>query len=141
MAFVNEYISEEEKKKHNFVESNHFYASPPTSWTVDHERNMFLVKRWVNAREPWVDPGITKWAFYWHGCLLDIEIYTIENGQDATETHGWTHKRINSIKGLPTDQKIDRTLIVNDLREAFTASKGRVVYSPYQTYTVTLDVE
>jgi hypothetical protein len=142
MAFVNEKISEEDKKRHSFLESNDYYQTPPTSWTVDRERNMFLVKRASpSPREPWLSDGILYWAFYWQGQLLDVEIHTVANGQDESETHGWTHKRINAVRDRAKNTEVDANLVYDDLKDAFIAHRGLGIYSPYKTYAVILETK
>jgi hypothetical protein len=45
MAFVNEYIPEEDKKKHRMTPDSNFYLARTTNWTVDRARDMFLIRR------------------------------------------------------------------------------------------------
>jgi hypothetical protein len=139
MTFVNEYIPAEDKKKFNMIEGNFFYQTSTNSWTVDRERNMFLLPR--TGPSPEGIPGQINWAFYWRGHLLDVLLLTIATGGDDSIGHLWSHKRVLRIDGLTAELEGQRSKIIEDLREALTANRGRGVLSECTSYELKLDVE
>lgn len=139
MAFINEYISPEDKRKHDLTPGKDFYLTATESWTVDKERNIFLLPRTGGGPES--EPGVRYWAFNWQGHLLDICMELLENGCDSTELHGWERRKIRSINRMPQELQSQRIQIIEDLKEALTAHKGLGIYSGYQTYQVTLETE
>ena len=139
MAFVNEYIPAEDKKKHNMTPDSNFYLVGTNSWTVDRERDMFLLRRTGGGPES--EPGVTNWAFYWRGNLLDVRLLAIDAGGDFTGGHGWEHTRLLGIGDMPTALQEHRAQIVSDLKDALTARRGLGVQSSRTSYEVTLDTE
>lgn len=139
MTFINEYIPAEDKKKYNMTPDSNFYLAGTNSWTVDRERDMFLLPRTGGGPES--APGVTNWAFYWKGHLLDVRLRLIDAGDDSTGLHGWQHTRLLGIGDMPPTLQEKRAQIVSDLKDALTANKGLGVYSTYTAYEVTLDTE
>nr|WP_315237141.1 hypothetical protein [uncultured Albidiferax sp.] len=139
MTFINEYISVEDKKRHNMTPDSNYYLAGTASWTVDKKRDMFLLPR--TGLGPESEPGLRSWAFYWHGHLLDVRLKSIDSGGDASGTHGWGHTRLLDIGDMPPELQAQRVQIVADLKEALTAHKGLGVYSTYTSFEVTLDTE
>ncbi|MDR2113421.1 MAG: hypothetical protein LBQ62_10040 [Candidatus Accumulibacter sp.] len=68
MAFVNEYIPEADYEKYDLMEicGKHNKAHPGSmitrSWTIDRERQMFLIRIWSHRESEF--EGL---AFYWKG--------------------------------------------------------------------------
>ena len=137
MTFVNEYISEEDKTKHNISSDNHFYRAGTTEWTVDKESNSFLMRR--TGVGPESTPGETSWAFFWRGHLLDVRLRLIDAGGDPRGGHGWEHVKLLAMKGVPPELEQRRAEILKDLKEALTAHKGLGVLSRRISYEVFLD--
>lgn len=133
MAFFNEWIPEEERKKHRITPENDFYRAGATSWTIDRDRNVFLVKRVSPGPES--PPGQVAWAFYWRGTMLDVWTKTLETGEDAAVNRGWVRKKILSIKGMTPELESQRAEILEDLRQAFVALQELGVHSPFPPYT------
>lgn len=139
MTFINEYISAEDKKKYNMTPDSNFYLVGTNSWTVDRERDMFLLRRTGGGPES--EPGVTNWAFHWHGYLLDVRVFLVDAGEDASGAHGWEHRKLLGIGDMPPALQPQRIQIFADLKDAFAARKGLGVQSSYTTYAVTLDTE
>jgi hypothetical protein len=139
MAFINEYIPAEDKKKYNMTDHSDFYLAGTNSWTVDRERDMFLLPRTGGGPES--TPGIRDWAFYWRGHMLDVRLGLIDNGNDEAGIHGWERKKLHWIRDMPPELQEHRAQIIADLKDAMTARKGLGLYSSYQTYEVTLETE
>ena len=73
MAFANEYISAADIEKYGikeFDDKNHKAHYEP-SWTVDHERDIYL--RYV-SREHEEFANRHTYAFYWKGTMLMVEV-------------------------------------------------------------------
>lgn len=138
MAFINERISPEDKQKHNLTDDSNFYRAGTTSWTIDRERNMFLIMRVGAGREG--APGEANWAFYWRGHLLDIRLRALSVGVDPDGKHGWEHRKVLEINGLSEEVARKRDDILADLKEALTAHQGMGIYSKLTSYEVELDV-
>ena len=139
MTFINEYIPEADKKKYNITPGSDFYLTSTEGWTVDRERDMFLLPR--TGLGPESEPGLRYWAFYWRGHLLNVRLKSIDSGCDATGTHGWGRTKLLSMGDMPPELQAQRAKIVADLKDALTAHKGLGVYSTYTSYEVTLETE
>lgn len=139
MTFINEYIPAEDKKKYNIADDSNFYLAGTSSWTVDRERDMFLLPR--TGFGPESEPGLCQWAFYWHGHLLDVRLKSIDNGCDELGTHGWGRTKLLGISNMPSALQSQRIQIITDLKDALTARKGSGIYSSYSSYEVTLETE
>ena len=73
MTFVNEYISPEDVEKYHIkeIDERFFKAHHKPSWTIDRERNIWL-RYMTKGHEEFTNHW--KFAFYWKGRLLDIEL-------------------------------------------------------------------
>jgi hypothetical protein len=139
MPFINEYIPEEDKKKYNIKPGSNFYLTSTEGWTVDRERDIFLLPR--TGTGPESEPGLRYWAFFWRGHLLDIRLKSIDSGCDTSGTHGWGRTKLLGIGNMPSELQAQRGQVVADLKDALTAHKALGVYSPYTSYEVTLETE
>lgn len=139
MTFVNEYIPEEDRKKYNITDQNHFYLTGVSDWTIDREQEIFLLRR--TGRTPESPPGQNHWAFFWHGHLLDVLLLTIATSGDDRIGHGFAHKKVLRISGMTPELEAKRSKIINDLREALTTNRGLGVFSDYKSYELILDAE
>lgn len=138
MAFINEYISESDKEKYALEEINQRFIIGGTharSWTVDHERNMYL-RCVAMGREEFSHQS--TWTFYWGQQLIIVELDNICTiGDMGGPCHG--HKRVRSIE-IPACYQARRNEILVDLKEAFVAYKDGGVFASATEYTLTLDV-
>ncbi|WAR43266.1 hypothetical protein [Methylomonas rapida] len=100
MTFVNELISEEEKNTFDFSIIELPYQPRPRlyKWTIDRERNAFLI--WVRqVREP---PHHEIYAFIWKG--LRFEPWLLYKGEKSTNgkwIHIWTIDNVYLPKNFP----------------------------------------
>ena len=71
MAFVNEYISEENIKKYDIevLNKKYYKAHHKSHWTVDHERDMYL-RYMCKGREEFGDQYTV--CFYWQAQLFEM---------------------------------------------------------------------
>lgn len=141
MAFVNEYIPTEDKKKYNMTDDSNFYLAGTNSWTVDREREMFLMHRAGGGPES--PEKEMYWAFFWRGHLLNVHIKHLANGGETPGGHGWAKKKVLGIGGIDLTPEI-KAEIVADLKLAFEGFGGfglSKAFPPYATYDVTLTTE
>lgn len=84
MAFVNEYVSDEDVKKYGLEEINRRYSKIDIpgrfSWTVDRERNIYLRKMRSDKDAFWED-----FTFFWQGELLAVRL-----SEEGTAIRGGT---------------------------------------------------
>ena len=141
MPFINEYIPEEDKKKYNITEDSNFYRAGISSWTVDRERDMFLMRRAGGGPES--PEGEMYWAFFWCDHLLTIHIKSQGSGGDIPGGHGWTKMKILGIGGIDLTPEV-KAQILADLKLAFEGYRGFGVgspFPPYATYDVIIEAE
>ena len=133
MAFINEYISDEDMKKYNLIElMNYYYKldrsfhpfNPKTRklrWTIDKERNIWLLnaisKHLPDHRDGWT--GEVYFILYYQGRKIEI-VLKEEPGTDQSKDpiiKKWTLLRIKEedIKGFG---KEDKQEILQILQEA-----------------------
>ena len=144
MAFVNEMIGEDDRKKYGLDEVDKLLKrrgkSRQRDWTIDHEREIYL--RVINrGREDYRHES--TWHFYWRGELLTVCLETLDAGGQPGG-HGWSHYKLVDCykKGffVPDNLSDRREEIIEDLREALTAYKGGGVYSTRKTSETTLTI-
>ncbi len=133
MAFVNEYISDEDIKRYNLIELMNYYYKldrrfhpfdPKTRklrWTIDKERNIWLLKaismHLPDHREGWT--GEVYFVLYYQGRKIEI-VLKEEPGTDQSKDpiiKRWTLLRIKEedIKGF---DKKDKQEMFKVLQEA-----------------------
>ena len=142
MAFVNELVSEDDRKKYGLDEVDRSLKKRALSrqrdWTIDHEREIYLrvIKR---GREEY--NYTSKWHFYWRGELLTVCLETLDAG-GKRGGHGWSHYKLVDCykRGFFVPQHLEdkRDEIIADLREALTAYRGGGIYSTRTTSETTL---
>ncbi len=138
MAFINEYISEEDLKKYSIEEIDENYmvgATNARDWTVDHERKIYL-RNVANGREEFAHR--TDWTFYWQGELITFRMEIKKTG-GKFKGPSWGHKKITRID-IPDSILSQRTEILEDIRKALEAYKDGGVFARATTYELTLDV-
>lgn len=138
MAFVNEYIPEADRKRFGITSDSRFYLVGTTNWTVDRERDMFLLRRQGGGPE---STPIHYWAFHWRGHLLDARLEVLERGGDPSGGgHGWARIKLHSLNGIEPEIANRRDEILADLQEALAAHKGMGIHSTRTSYEVRLEV-
>ncbi len=125
MAFVNEFVPDEDIKKYGLEEINRCYGKSEVrlDWTVDRERDIYL--RWVvtGADEFRNQHDFT---FYWKGTLIFVRL-KITNGRMMGK-RGWMTWGL-VMMNLPEELEEKRPEILADLKEALAAYKDYGVYS------------
>jgi hypothetical protein len=140
MAFVNECIPKEDKKKYNITSRNLFYRACSSDWVVDRERDVFLVLRASHGGAEGISP-MQNWAFHWRGHLLDVLLLNVSTGGDERTGHAWSHKRVLRIDPLTAELEAQRTQIMSDLRDALTVHRVSGLHSEFKSYEVIFDAE
>lgn len=143
MAFVNEYISEEDFDKFGLRELD-FGVSPPAipgahvksrHWTIDRERNIYLRK--FSAGRDLEDSHLIGWTFCWKGELLwfvrtRIDRLVAENGQERV------HTKIAHLH-IPAHLELYQDEILRDIQEAFETYAGGGVLGAAPDYREQID--
>jgi hypothetical protein len=138
MAFVNEYISEEDVAKYGLedIDKNFIVGGTNSrSWTIDRERNIYL-RNVMRGREE--HKSLSGWTFFWHGQWIYLEMEVVDAGGKPGGA-GWVHRRLCTIE-LPDQLKGQRAEILAALKEALIAYKDFGIYSVCTDYSVTLDI-
>lgn len=137
MAFVNEYICDDDYKKYDIEKIDEGYVVGGTSsnsWTIDRDRDVYLrsVARGREEFSHW-----STWTLYWHGDLIVLDLENLStSGPTGGVCHG--HKRVRSIQ-IPLHLEEHRVEILSDLKDALTAYKDGGVFARASDYTLTLD--
>jgi len=105
MPFVNEKISHKDWIKYNLDALHKSIYFSTEQWTVDHERNIFLVKK-GEGHELGVDTHISVWLFYWRGeaCRFTKEIIDYKK---ISEKHYASNQKITEIQ-IPEKYKKEK---------------------------------
>lgn len=135
MTFVNEYIPEADKKKHQITDQSNFYRAGAGQWTVDRERDMFLVYRAAYGPEGPQDEKF--WAFYWRGHLLDVHVQNMDLHQDV-DGNVHSRKRIIQINGMTTELDGVKSQILKDLKDALSVYGVAGLLIPTKSYELEL---
>jgi hypothetical protein len=145
MAFVNEYIPEEDLKKYNFAELNKRPrkggSSAARDWTINREADIWLHEFYTEFDHTAPDggyTGISVWNYYWKGTLMLVEVKGLEAGGGRGK-HCWSRKKLLSIN-IPPELESQCSQILKDLEAAFTAYKDGGVFSSSTSFSFTLEV-
>ncbi len=139
MTFKNEHIPKADYEKydlrrvcgeHNVVHRGHMLNQ---DWTVDRERDAFLIKVWSHP-----EAEFTGWTFYWKGEWLFFEMRGMGGGGGQPDGSCWFGYRIRKFT-LPDHLQAQRDEIVADLTQAFGDYCGGGVFSSYTRGTATLE--
>lgn len=135
MAFIIEYISAENIKKYDIeaLDKRFHKGHYKPSWTVDHERNMYL--RYMTKEHEEFSNHLT-FCFYWKGIV--IEVVVISTGGGLRNGEQWGHYKLLRWN-LPANLIAQEAEIKTDLKEAFVAFKDWGILSTATTYTATFD--
>lgn len=135
MAFVNEYVSEEDIKKYGLeaIDKRYFRADYKTEWTRDKERDMYL-RFMRHGGEDGVSQQI--FAFYWMGNLLEVGV-TFQGGgmRDGKRWKWWTLRYLS----LPKELELHREEILEDLRDAMSAYGAAGLAVSSTDFTITCE--
>jgi hypothetical protein len=135
MAFVNEYVPEEDIKKYGFEEINLCYGKSDVrpDWTVDRENDVYL--RWIVTGENEFR-NQHDFVFYWKGTLIFVRL-RISDGR-VLGTRAWAHWKLVTLN-LPEELQEKKPDILTDLKAALTVYKDFGIYSTLTEHTATFE--
>lgn len=144
MAFVNEMISEDDRKKYGLerVESGPGMRAraPQRDWTINHERQIYL--RVIDRGREEYNYEST-WHFYCCGELMTVCLEMVDAG-GKRGGHGWSHYKLVDCykKGffVPDHLLGRRDEIIANLRDALTAYADGGIYSATTSHETTLTI-
>lgn len=126
MAFVNEYVSEEDIEKYNLKEiwlnfrpgrKKEIPSYFRFSWTVDKERNVFFIPAY-SGKEEFSDR--VNCIFSWKGVLLDVTLQGVSGWLDYENGRGEKQWGLINIK-KPKGFLVPDVDIISVLKEALLA--------------------
>lgn len=139
MAFVNEYIPEDDIQKYEIAkwDKNFVIGHYKPSWTVDRDRDVYL-RYMSNGREDYSNHW--TFCFYWHGHVLQVELIVSGGGQRRGDQ--WSSYELKGLmqplfKPLPAALEAYRQEILADLKEALIAFKEFGVLSNSTAHVAT----
>jgi hypothetical protein len=138
MAFVNEYIPEEDYEKYGLDELDRSISPPAIpgghvysrDWTIDRKRNIYL-REFSSENDPYETP-CTGWTFFWKGELLWFVKWWISGGGEKNGPQ-WEKSKITHLV-IPDHLLAHQTEICNDIHEAFQVYAGGGVFSSATEY-------
>lgn len=143
MAFVNEFVPEEDVKKYGLEEIDRRYrrADLRPQWTVDRERDMYLRLVDIGREE---DSNRLEFTFFWKGVLLYVQLKLRGGGVRGGE--GWSEWSLHDtpfkagIAGVSESElKKNYSEIIVDLKAALTAFKEFGLSSTSTKHTATFN--
>jgi len=146
MAFINEFISDEDWKKYNIQEIEDSFKignSSDDSWTIDKENNIFL-KNVAKSRIDDYGRTWVYWVFFWENKLYEITTEVIKLDKDKSGQNCQAYKKIRQFEFLDNDKEMDYNLrekILPYLTEAFIAHGDAGVYSSQISYKRNYELE
>ena len=130
MAFVNEYISKEDIEKYHLDELEKKYHIPICSWTIDRERNNFLIHEGTGRKK---ESQMNFFFFYRKGEISKHTIWRFIDSPDKTIE--WKIQRYSLPLFESIEQEQNYKQLLNDLKEAFRAyGLGGVKASDIEDY-------
>lgn len=140
MAFKNEYIREADYEKYDLLRVCRAHNQTvhrdrfvhPDSWTIDREREVFLVKIWVHR-----EAEFSGYAFYWQDEWMFFDMHPVESKQDREANACWFRFE---VKGFCVPDRLEARIevLMAVLREAITAVPGGVTHQ-YSHRSATID--
>jgi len=124
MAFVNEKISESDRKKYHVMS----LGGAERRWTVDKNRDMYLQCVRRGGREIELSRK-SIWHFLWYGSLFKIQLHLIDARGKLHEVC-WSHKKVDSLQkvvdpsinyvceSFPVELRAKRDLLFKDFKDA-----------------------
>jgi len=134
VAFVNEYIPELDYEKYNLKEVcgrlnlSHRGRMFSQSWTIDRERNIFLINTWSHR-----EADCEGAAFYWKGAWIPFEVIVKKSEDNPEYDSCWSLYHIRKFN-IPAWLESEGDAILNGLCEAYSAYAGGGVFGKNRTH-------
>jgi hypothetical protein len=145
MAFVNEYVSEEDDKKYGLevIDERYFkgHALGYTNWTRDRERDIYLRFMRDGGEE---ERNKKTFVLFWKGTLIEVVLDFVRNEKtvQGSKTKVWAMRGMDApwweknqeVRAL-THKVLEenRAQIISDLKEAM------IIYQDAGVYSLSLD--
>lgn len=135
MAFVNEYVSQDEIQKYGLgaIDKRYFRGDYKTQWTRDHARDIYL-RHMRNGGEE----GIWQqtFTFYWKGTLIEVGLAVRGDGEkNGKELRIWGLRYIS----IPNELEEYREEILSDLRDALMVYGVAGLIEPSTNFTISCE--
>ena len=146
MAFINEYISDEDMKKYKIQDLDDAFKMGNTSsdsWTVDKENNIFL-KKLASMRIDDYGGTWVYWAYALKGELYVITVETVATNRAKRGEDYWVHEKIRELKLWDSYKNLSeekRKTIMPLIEEAFLAYGEAGVYSSDDGFELKLELD
>ena len=122
MAFKNEYIPKADYEKYDLLKVFRAHNQTvhrdrfihPDSWTIDREREVFLIEIWVHREAEFLGYG-----FYWKGEWMFFDMRPVDRKYDAARNEIWFRFLVNGFV-VPERLTAHRDELMRDLHEAIT---------------------
>lgn len=135
MAFVNEKISAEDSEKYDLKEINNRMnglRTPTSQWTIDKESKIWVRHFYRRADHTEPDGGYKGkdiWDYCWKGQLFSIETYYVQT-KPQSGNNGTYYADIQILTiNIPEELIPQKTLILQNLKQAFIVYAGGGIYS------------
>jgi hypothetical protein len=135
MAYVNEFVPEEDVRKYGLEEINARFRKVDVrySWTIDREKDIYL--RLIDSgREEFCDEY--RFNLYWKGSLLLVKLRV--KGAGVRGGAGWSRWSLLKLD-LPETLESQRDEILSDLKLALSAFKDFGIRSSTTEHTASFD--
>lgn len=135
MAFVNEYVPDEDVKEYGLDEINRKYRLPCVQydWTVDREREIYL--RWLKSGGTELSDQ-HDFHLYWEKSLLTVRLKrTVEKDAYGSRTSRWQLMWID----IPDAFKDKRPEVLEVMKEALKAYKTSGIRSTTTSHTAVFE--
>ena len=124
MAFVSEIISDEDKSRYDLgvIKRPPIYLQPvnPTTWTIDRERNAFLI---TTTRGTVDHQNLVQFSLWWNGDVIRID--TEMNSVGKFNEHVDIVWNLLSL-WIPKSSVVSREDVIKALKEALIAYRAGV---------------
>jgi hypothetical protein len=138
MAFVNEYISDEDRQAYGIEAIDQNFVTGGTSsrqWTIDRGRDIYLR---VVARGRDKVAHQSTWTLFWHGELVVADLSLVDITSSRNGKHGSVCYRLRRLR-LPPYLEAQRKKMISDLREALVVYRNEGVYAVASSSVVVIE--
>ena len=138
MAFVNEYISDEDWQVYGIeaVDQNFVIGGTHSrQWTIDRARDTYL--RVVTRGREEVAHQST-WTLYWHGELIVVDLLLVATSISSDRQSGSARYQLRRLR-LPPYLDEQRDEVMSDLRKALLACKDGGVYAVASSFALVIE--
>jgi hypothetical protein len=138
VAFVNEYISAEDRQAYGIEAIDQNFVTGGTNsrqWTIDRARDIYL--RMVTRGREEVAHQST-WTLYWHGELIVVDLSLVATSISSDRQSGSARYQLRRLR-LPPYLDEQRDEVMSDLRKALLAYKDGGVYAVASSFALVIE--